>query len=69
MITPLKSWREQENLSAEDAAKRAGVSLPTWSRWETGSRRIPAERVPDVARLSGIAPSALRPDVFGEATA
>ena len=69
MDTPLKSWREQEKLSAEDAAKEAGVSLPTWSRWETGSRRIPAERVPDVARVTGIAPSTLRPDVFGEAAA
>ena len=68
MQTPLKRWRTETQLSAEDAARQVRVSLPTWSRWETGMRRVPAERVSDVVRITGLAPEIIRPDladVFG----
>lgn len=64
MENRLKTWREGEGLSAEGAAKSVGVSLPTWSRWERGRRRIPAERVPIVSTATGIPAHELRPDVF-----
>lgn len=67
MSTALKTWRVGAQLDAESAAREAGVSLPTWSRWETGRRRVPAERVPDLSKLTGIPMSDLRPDVFANA--
>jgi DNA-binding transcriptional regulator YdaS (Cro superfamily) len=38
-----------------------------WSRWENGHRQVPAERVLDIERLTGISRHDLRPDVFGPA--
>jgi len=69
MSTALKSWRTTANMDAESAAKLAGVSLPTWSRWETGGRKVPAERVPALSRLTGVPMHELRPDVFEDAAA
>lgn len=67
MTTALKTWRTEAQMDAENAAKLAGVSLPTWSRWETGGRKVPAERVPSLAKLTGIPMHQLRPDVFEQA--
>lgn len=67
MSTPIKLWRQQANRSAEDVATEAGVTLAMWSRWETGSRALPAARVLDVERITGISRHDLRPDVFGPA--
>lgn len=47
--------------------KRVGdhlnISGPAVSQW----RRVPADRVLDVERLSGVSRHALRPDVYGNA--
>jgi DNA-binding transcriptional regulator YdaS (Cro superfamily) len=67
MSTPIKSWRQQASRAAEDVAKEAGVTLAMWSRWETGARQVPAARVLDVERITGISRHELRPDVFGPA--
>jgi DNA-binding transcriptional regulator YdaS (Cro superfamily) len=67
MITPLKTWRQRVNRPAEDVAREAGVTLAMWSRWETGSRQLPASRVLDVERITGISRHDLRPDIFGPA--
>ncbi len=64
MSTPLKTWRNATGKSAEDAAKAVGVTLAMWSRWETGARRIPAERAASIAEIIGAHPHSLRPDVF-----
>lgn len=64
MSTLLKDWRASAKMSAEDAARQANVSLPTWSRWETGARRVPAERVVEIARVTGISRHELRPDLY-----
>lgn len=64
MSTPLKTWRTSAQISAEEAAKTAGVTLAMWSRWETGARRVPAERVAALAQMTGIEPHQFRPDVF-----
>lgn len=66
MSTVLKTWRHEAQIDAETAANLAGVSLPTWSRWETGGRQIPASRVLDVEKLTGVSRHDLRPDVFGD---
>jgi len=65
MNTPLKDWRIRAQLSAEEAARQVRVSLPTWSRWETGTRRVAAERLNDVVRVTGLAPEVIRPDLAG----
>lgn len=69
MSTALKTWRTVAQIDAENAAKLAGVSLPTWSRWETGARKVPAERVPSLSRITGVPMHELRPDVFEDAAA
>lgn len=67
MSTPIKAWRQRVNRPAEDVATEAGVTLAMWSRWETGARQLPASRVLDVERITGISRHDLRPDVFGPA--
>lgn len=69
MKTPLKTWRDGTKMPAEDAAREVGVALPTWSRWETGARRVPGGRVLDVERITGISRHDLRPDIFGPSEA
>lgn len=69
MSTPIKLWRQQVNRTAEDVAAEAGVTLAMWSRWETGARQVPAERVLEIERITGISRHDLRPDVFGPAPA
>lgn len=67
MSTPLKAWRSDAKKSAEEVARSAGVTLAMWSRWETGARQVPAERVLDIEALTGVSRHQLRPDVFGPA--
>lgn len=44
-------------------AKTIGVTQPAVARW-VERRKVPAERVLDVSRATGIAPSHLRPDIY-----
>jgi DNA-binding XRE family transcriptional regulator len=41
MAKVMEVWRAWEGRSQADAAKIAGVSLTTWSRWERGTHPIP----------------------------
>lgn len=43
-------------------AESLGISPPAISQWE----RIPAERVGQVSRVTGMSPAEIRPDIFGE---
>ena len=64
----LRKWRLSlsEHRTLEAAGRLLGVSAVQLSRYEGGTRRIPAERVLDFSRITGIPPEALRPDVFGK---
>jgi DNA-binding transcriptional regulator YdaS (Cro superfamily) len=44
-------------------ARRLGVTTAALSQWRT-KRRIPAERVLAVSRLTGLSPNTLRPDIY-----
>ena len=44
-------------------AKRLAVSPQAVFFWRTGQRKIPADRCPDIERLTGVRCEALRPDV------
>lgn len=45
----LQRIREAAGIERATAASRAGVSVYTWSRWETGRAAIPMDRVADIA--------------------
>jgi DNA-binding transcriptional regulator YdaS (Cro superfamily) len=64
-LLALTLWRRtQPNGSMEAAGRKLGVNKSTILRWENGDRRIPAERVREVSRITGLAPEVLRPDIF-----
>lgn len=67
MIQDLKAWRLEAALSVDGAAKAVGVTEAMWSRWENGRRKVPAERVLEIERLTGVSRHLIRPDVFGPA--
>lgn len=67
MSTPIKTWRLRAELTPAAASEKAGVTLAMWSRWETGYRPLPAARVLDIERITGISRHELRPDIFGPA--
>gem|GEM_PF-5631132 len=48
-------------------ARIFGVSRQAVFKWE--AERVPAERVPILASLSGVKPERLRPDIFTDITA
>lgn len=60
-IPELRQYREGKTL--DDAAKTLGVNKTTLLRWEDGSVQIPAERVIEVERVTGISRHELRPDL------
>jgi transcriptional regulator with XRE-family HTH domain len=64
---PLKDFREREGLSQDDLAKLIGVTRETITRWENGSRKPDEERLPKIAKETGIQPSTLRPDLAARA--
>lgn len=61
----IRTWRLGRELNLDEAGSLVGVSGVQWHRYETGSRRIPAEKVMLMSKVTGIAPDELRPDVFG----
>lgn len=46
-----------------DLARAVGVDKASVTRWNQG--RVPAERVLDVERVTGISRHDLRPDIYG----
>jgi transcriptional regulator with XRE-family HTH domain len=65
MTNDLRTWRASSGLRLADAANALGVTQAMLSRWETGSRRIPAERVASISAYTGLPRHVLRPDIFG----
>ena len=57
----IRTWRRGRRISIEAAGGLAGVGGVQWSRYDTGRRRIPAESLHAVSRVTGISPEALRP--------
>jgi|KBSSwiStaDraftv2_1062776.scaffolds.fasta_scaffold2445115_2 transcriptional regulator with XRE-family HTH domain len=58
----LKRYRDAAGLSLAELAERFDVDKTTVMRWE--DRRIPAERVVVIERVTGIPRSRLRPDLY-----
>jgi DNA-binding transcriptional regulator YdaS (Cro superfamily) len=61
---PLRSYRVKSDppLTLEQLGEALGVNKSTVLRWEES--KIPAERVLDVERITGIPRTELRPDLF-----
>lgn len=59
----LKDFRKNHGLTQAQAAEIVGVQSVSWSRWETGQRKIDRAILPTVAEKTGISPRALRPDL------
>ena len=60
----LSQWRKSKKLSSADAAKLFGISQTLWSYYDSGERRVTAERVIAISSLTGIPKSILRPDIY-----
>lgn len=51
---PLRQWRLQAGLNQEAAAERLGLSKPTLSRYETGSRTPSLTQAAKLSEKTGI---------------
>jgi DNA-binding transcriptional regulator YdaS (Cro superfamily) len=63
MQSALEKYRAATQTTLEQLGDILGVNKTTILRWE--KRRIPAERVSEVERVTGIPRQKLRPDIFG----
>lgn len=59
MTNPLRIWRDKEELSQKDAAKRLGVTAMTLSRWERGNHFPHRKHWAAIEEKTGIAASKL----------
>lgn len=60
--SPISEYRRAHGLTLEALGQRLAVDKTTVMRWE--ARRVPADRVLDVERVTGISRERLRPDLF-----
>ncbi|GAN55223.1 hypothetical protein Tasa_041_018 [Tanticharoenia sakaeratensis NBRC 103193] len=58
----IRDARRLNGKSLQEVSSEAGVHFTTWAKWERG--RVPAVRVLDVERITGIPREELRPDLF-----
>lgn len=63
-LSPLRQFRltSAPRVTLEDLGSRFGVNKSTVLRWE--EERVPAERVLDVERETGVSRHELRPDLY-----
>jgi DNA-binding transcriptional regulator YdaS (Cro superfamily) len=66
MNHPITDFRKQNEITLEALARRLGIGKASLCKWEKG--RVPAERCPDVEKITGIPRSLLRPDIYGTQT-
>lgn len=60
----IREYRKAAGLTLEDVANAMKVTVATVSRWETGTRRVPAETAGDLAIVIKAERHHIRPDVF-----
>lgn len=64
MITKNASLAIMEAGGYKPVAEHFGISWQAVQKW--ARTRVPAERVPALAKLSGVPAKDIRPDVFGQ---
>ena len=62
-LPPLKAFRKKQKLSQQQLASLLDVDRVTVARWETGIRKIGAEKLSDISAKTGIPRTKLRPDL------
>jgi DNA-binding transcriptional regulator YdaS (Cro superfamily) len=62
MESALTTYRKLSGLTQAQLANELGVKSPAICKWERG--RVPAERVIDVEKLTGVPRHELRPDIY-----
>lgn len=58
-----KAWIGGERGRLTELASTLGITHSAISQW----KQVPAERIGDVARATGLRPQELRPDIFAKA--
>lgn len=61
-MNALRDYRQRALKSLEDFGSMLGVNKSTVLRWER--KKIPAERVLDIERATGVPRHELRPDIY-----
>lgn len=59
MNNPLKTWRDERNLTQVQLGELVGVDGMTVSRWERGEHLPRKKHWPKIAEATGIAPEQL----------
>ena len=67
MTSPLSRYRAENSLTLEAVADELGVNKSTVLRWEAGP--VPAERIIQIEKATGIPRHELRPDLYPEQAA
>ena len=62
MQNSLRTYRLQNDMTLSDLGRLVGVRRAAVCKWER--KRVPAERVLDVERVTGIPRHELRPDLY-----
>ncbi len=62
----IREFREREGLSQTALGQRLGVTQAAVSQWE--ANKVSWSHVGKLARMMGVDPKVLRPDLFGEAS-
>jgi DNA-binding transcriptional regulator YdaS (Cro superfamily) len=61
-INPIRAYRARGDVTLEQFGAQFGVNKSTVLRWESGL--LPAERVLEIERITGIPRHELRPDLY-----
>jgi DNA-binding transcriptional regulator YdaS (Cro superfamily) len=64
--SPIFQYRQTKGLTQAQFGAPLGVSKATVLRWEEGRIRIPADRVVEIERHTGIPRESLRPDLYAD---
>jgi DNA-binding transcriptional regulator YdaS (Cro superfamily) len=62
--SPIRDYRQANDLTLEAFGALFGVHKATVLRWEDGELRMSATRAIEIERRTGIPREALRPDLF-----
>lgn len=61
-MSALRTYRKSLKKTLDDLAPQLGIVASALSKWER--KRVPAERVLEVERATGISRHDLRPDIY-----
>ena len=62
-VHPIRVYRLERQLTQGQLANQLKVDRVTVARWENGTRNIDPEKLREIAKITGISPAELRPDL------